>query len=66
MTGNPNEMFGTKTPSITSMWIHSASLRSSIAMSSAKWPKSAERTEGDMILGIIRLFLSVCCKFVQR
>ena len=50
ISGNPNEMFGTNTPSITSMCTHSASLRSSIAMSSAKCPKSAESTEGDMIL----------------
>ena len=48
-TGNPNEMLGTKTPSITSIWTHSAALASTIRVSRSRWPKSAESIEGATI-----------------
>src|ERR671924_24554 len=44
--GKPIEMFGTNRPSITSMWSWSAPAASTLAISSARMPKSAERIEG--------------------
>ena len=43
-------MFGTKRPSMTSMWIWSAPAASIRAISSARMPKSAERIEGAILI----------------
>ena len=48
--GNPIVMFGTKRPSITSMWIWSAPAASTRAISSARMPKSADRIEGAILI----------------
>ena len=53
ITGNPNEMLGTKTPSITSMCTHSAALRSIIFVSRSRLPKSADNIEGEIIRVIV-------------
>ena len=46
ITGKPNEMLGTNTPSITSRWNHSQVLSLSRSMSRCKWPKSADSSDG--------------------
>lgn len=48
-TGNPKEMLGTNTPSITSMCIHSAADESIMRVSLSKNPKSADSIDGDMM-----------------
>ncbi len=67
-TGNPNEMLGTNTPSITSMCTHSAALRSIILVSRSKWPKSADSIEGDMIrfLLLIGMQKNLCTKVAKK
>ena len=57
-TGKPKDMFGTNTPSIISMCTQSASLRLIISMSFARYAKSAERIEGD-IIGFIFIILKM-------
>src|SRR5882724_9439650 len=52
-TGKPMVMFGTKRPSITSMWIWSAPAASTRAISSARTPKSADRIEGAILTAIL-------------
>src|SRR6266566_3195071 len=51
--GKPMLMFGTKRPSITSMWIWSAPAASTRAISSARTPKSADRIEGAILTAIL-------------
>jgi hypothetical protein len=51
-TGIPKEMFGTKTPSMISMWNQSASLLLIILQSRSKFPKSEASTEGAIIVGM--------------
>src|SRR3954454_16646196 len=48
----PMVMLGTKRPSITSTWIQSAPAASQARTSSARRPKSAERIEGAISVGI--------------
>src|SRR5947208_8659126 len=48
--GKPIEMFGTNRPSMTSMWIWSAPAASTLAISSARIPKSADRIEGAILI----------------
>lgn len=57
-TGNPKEILGTNTPSITSICTHSAALRSTICVSRSRWPKSAESIEGATILFMVRILLT--------
>ena len=51
-------MFGTKLPSITSMWIYWAPASESPLTSSPSLEKSAERMEGEMIYCMLLLFYS--------
>src|SRR6267378_712657 len=51
--GKPIVMFGTKRPSITSMWIWSAPAASTRAISSARTPKSADRIEGAILTALL-------------
>ena len=46
-TGNPNEMLGTNTPSMTSRWSQSASLRLIISISRSRCRKSAASNDGE-------------------
>jgi hypothetical protein len=48
--GNPNEILGTKTPSMTSMWSQSASELWSILVSLSTLPKSHDKMEGETII----------------
>lgn len=48
MTGKPKEIFGTKTPSMTSRCNQSASLRLIISMSADRFAKSADNKEGEI------------------
>src|SRR4051794_2006475 len=54
MTGGPNEMFGTKWPSITSRWIQSAPAASMARSSSPALAKSQDSMEGAISSGRIR------------
>ena len=51
MTAGPNEMLGTKCPSMTSRWIQSAPAASIARTSSPSRAKSAERIEGAIRTG---------------
>src|ERR1700744_2936775 len=51
MTSGPNEMFGTKWPSITSRWIQSAPAASTLRTSSPSLEKSEARIDGAMASG---------------
>src|SRR5688500_1064391 len=48
-TNGPIVMLGTKCPSITSTWIQSAPAASTVAISSPRRAKSAERIDGERI-----------------
>lgn len=63
-TGNPNEMLGTKTPSITSICTHWAALLSIIRVSRSRWPKSAESMEGAIMRCIVELLERRPCRAV--
>ena len=49
--GEPKEMLGTKSPSITSQWIQSAPAAVTLATSSPRQAKLLARIEGAMIEG---------------
>ena len=51
-TGGPIDSGGTKCPSITSMWMTSAPAACTAATCSRRRPKSAERTDGAISIGI--------------
>ena len=57
MTGIPKEIFGTKWPSITSIWSQSAPPFSTRFSSSARREKSAESMEGEMSMVVGSSFL---------
>ena len=61
MTTCPNEMFGTKMPSITSRWICRMPTRSSAASCSPARAKSQASSEGDRII----FFSRICGPFPQ-
>jgi hypothetical protein len=54
--GNPKEIFGTKTPSITSTWNQSALLEFTNSKSRSRFPKSHDKIEGETITDILLFF----------
>ncbi len=56
ISGKPNDIFGTKTPSITSTCNQSAWLRLIICRSLSKWAKSADNTEGAISFIVLSCF----------
>ena len=53
VTGNPNDMLGTKTPSMTSRCIMAERLSFSIEIALLRLPKSALRIEGEISIPLI-------------
>jgi hypothetical protein len=57
MTGGPKVMLGTKWPSITSRWTQSAPAATTASTSSPRREKSADRIDGEIVMGRVILWL---------